>query len=163
MKDAKADLSIKFSEMPVINSEGKKNVALTFKTSVGTVICNVKSKTYRKAVKTSEEFDTWIAAISGKDLSTEGGVITMSGCGIQVFEKKPKVEAKGDKPVEVAKSVEEKQEEPKAANPEPKPKNKTHTREHRIGGKRIYVPEPVKVLHKVRKSGELGEPETPNL
>ena len=44
MIDAKADLSIKFSEMPVINSEGKKSVSLTFKTSVGTVICNVKSR-----------------------------------------------------------------------------------------------------------------------
>ena len=155
MIDAKADLNIKFSKMPVIDSEGKKNVALTFKTSIGTVICNVKSKTYRKAVQTSEGFDNWIAAISGKDLSIEGGVITMSGCGIQVFEKKQK-ETKEAKPTEATRQIEKLPEEPKAAKPEPKPKPKpkveTQTREHRIGGKRVFVPEPVMWKTKVRKS-----------
>ena len=156
MIDAKADLSIKFNEMPIVNSEGKKNVSLTFKTAIGTVICSVKSKTYRKAVQTSEGFDTWVAAISGKDLSVEGGVITMSGCGIQVFERKPK-EAKEEKPAEVAEPGKEKKGEPIAAAPQAKPKSATQTtREHRIGGKRVYVPEPAKVQHKVRK------PEQPN-
>ena len=159
MIDAKADLSIKFSEMPVINSEGKKNVALTFKTSIGTVICNVKSKTYRKAAQTSEGFDTWIAAISGKDLSTDGGVITMSGCGIQVFEKKQK-EPNEAKP-EAEKPKEELPEKPKAAKPEPMEKVETQTKEHRIGGKRVFVPEPVKWKTKIRKS-EQPNPEPPN-
>ena len=35
MIEAKADLSIKFSEMPIVKSEGKKSVALTFKTAIG--------------------------------------------------------------------------------------------------------------------------------
>lgn len=154
MIDAKADLSIKFSEMPIINSEGKKTVSLTFKTSIGTVICNVKSKTYRKAVQTSEGFDNWIAAISGKDLSIEGGVITMSGCGIQVFEKKQK-EAKEAKPAEATKQVEKLPEEPiVTATEEEKPKQKTVTREHRIGGKRVFVPEPVRWQTKKRKSDQ---------
>ena len=151
MIDAKADLSFKFSQMPIINSEGKKTVSLTFKTSIGTVICNVKSKTYRKAVQTSEGFDNWIAAISGKDLSIEGGVITMSGCGIQVFEKKQK-EAKEAKPAEATKQVEKLPEEPiVTATEEEKPKQKTVTREHRIGGKRVFVPEPVRWQTKKRK------------
>ena len=161
MIDAKADLSIKFNEMPIINSEGKKTVALTFKTSIGTVVCNVKSKTYRKAVQTSQDMGNWVAAISGKDLSAEGGVITMSGCGIQVFEKKQK-EAKEAKQAEATKQKEKLPEEPKAASPEPKPKKvETPTREHRIGGKRIYVPEPAKWNTKVKKPTQ-PESSSPN-
>ena len=115
MIEAKADLSIKCSELPIVKSEGKKSVALTFKTAIGTVICNVKSKTYRKAVQTSESFENWVAAISGKDLSVEGGVITMGGCGIQVFEKMAKP-PKEEKSEEVVKPVQDKQVEPLPAS-----------------------------------------------
>ncbi|MFK7953404.1 MAG: hypothetical protein AB8B73_11205, partial [Ekhidna sp.] len=132
------------------NSDGKKSVALTFKTAIGTVICNVKSKTYRKAVKTSEEFDTWIAAISGKDLSTESGVITMSGCGIPVFDKKPKADNKEETKEPQQTPIEER--EPKVtATEKVKPKQTTVTREHKIGGKRVFVPEPVRRQTKKRK------------
>ena len=131
MIEAKADLSIKCSELPIVKSEGKKSVALTFKTGIGIVICNVKSKTYRKAVQTSGDFENWVAAISGKDLSVEGGVITMGGCGIQVFEKKPKA-PKEEKAEETAKPVQEKQVEPVVAQPELNQK------------RRVYIPNPPK-------------------
>ena len=126
MIEAKADLSIKCSELPIVKSEGKKSVALTFKTGIGTVICNVKSKTYRKAIQTSEGFENWVAAISGQ-VSLEGGVITMSGCGIQVFEKKPKVPNE-EKAGDAVKPVQENQVEPAA-----KPTKR-----------RIYIPDPPK-------------------
>ena len=129
MIEAKADLSIKCSELPIVKSEGKKSVALTFKTGIGTVICNVKSKTYRKAIQVSEGFENWVAAISGKDLSVEGGVITMGGCGIQVFEKKLKA-PKEEKAEVTAKPVQDKQVEHLVAEPELNPK------------RRVYIPNP---------------------
>lgn len=90
MINAKAELSLRFNEMPLVENEGKKEIKIQFKTSLGTVICSVKSKSYRKALKTIENFDKWAGLISGNNLKTGGGAIHISGCGIQVFEKKEK-------------------------------------------------------------------------
>ena len=89
----------------------------------------LRAKPIGKLYQTSEGFDNWVAAISGKDLSVEGGVITMGSCGIQVFEKKPKA-PKEEKADVTEKPVQEKQVESIAAQPDPAPK------------RRVYIPNP---------------------
>jgi len=34
--------------------------------------------------------EDYVVMISGKDIEKDGGVIRLTGCGLQVFEKKPK-------------------------------------------------------------------------
>ncbi len=115
MIDGNLDLSIRMKQLPELNTEGKKQVNIEVKTSLGVIICTVKSKAFRKIEQTIKGFThDYVVMISGKEITKDGTIIRLEGCGLQVFEKKPK-EAKA---------------KPEVSAPPPKP----------LEPKRIYNP-----------------------
>ena len=85
------EITIKFSEQPELPTEGKK-VTLEVKGENDiTVRAELNRKTLKKQVNRMEQFEEWVAALSGKiqSISAEG-VIELEGAGLQVFEKKKK-------------------------------------------------------------------------
>lgn len=85
------EITIKFSEQPELPAEGKK-VTIEVKGENDVVVkAEVNRKTLKKQVAKMEEFEEWVAALSGKiqSISAEG-VIELEGAGLQVFEKKKK-------------------------------------------------------------------------
>ncbi len=89
------ELTIKFNEKPELPAEGKKvTVEIQGENNV-TVKAELNRKTLKKQVAKMDEFEDWIASLSGKikSISPEG-VVELEGAGLQVFQKKKKEEAK---------------------------------------------------------------------
>ncbi len=89
------ELTIKFNSKPELPTEGKKvTVEIQGENNV-TVKAELNRKTLKKQVAKMDEFEEWIAALSGKikSISPEG-VVELEGAGLQVFEKKKKEESK---------------------------------------------------------------------
>ena len=84
------ELSIKFTEKPILPAEGKKVLVEIQGERNVKVKAEVNRKTLKKQVAKMEEFDDWVGALSGKILSINDGVIELEGAGLQVFEKKKK-------------------------------------------------------------------------
>jgi len=149
MIDGNLDLSIRMKQLPKLTTEGKKQVDIEVNTSLGPVICSVKSKSFRKIEKTIEGFShEYVVMLSGKEIEKDGGIIRLKGCGLQVFEKKPKGEAK--------EATEPKPQQAKK-EPEPAPLKVEKKSEAKIeagirtDGKRVFIPEPAKWQQKSRK------------
>ncbi len=85
------EITIKFSEKPELPTEGKKVTVEVAGENNVTVRAELNRKTLKKQVAKMDEFEDWIAALSGKiqSISAEG-VIELEGAGLQVFEKKKK-------------------------------------------------------------------------
>jgi hypothetical protein len=93
MVDGNLDLSIRMKHFPELKTEGKKQVDIEVKTSLGVILCTVKSKAFRKIEQAIKGFShDYVVMISGKEIEKEGSAIRLTGCGLQVFEKKPKEE-----------------------------------------------------------------------
>ena len=89
------ELTIKFNEKPELPTEGKKvTVEIQGENNV-TVKAELNRKTLKKQVAKMDEFEEWIAALSGKvkGISPEG-LVELEGAGLQVFERKKKEETK---------------------------------------------------------------------
>ena len=85
------EITIKFSEQPELPTEGKK-VTLEVRGENDIIVrAELNRKTLKKQVNRMEQFEEWVAALSGKihSISAEG-VIELEGAGLQVFEKKKK-------------------------------------------------------------------------
>ena len=85
------EITIKFSEQPELPTEGKKVTLFVKGENDVTVRAELNRKTLKKQVARMEQFEEWVAALSGKiqSISAEG-VIELEGAGLQVFEKKKK-------------------------------------------------------------------------
>ena len=85
------EITIKFNEKPELPTEGKKVTLEVQGENNVTVKAELNRKTLKKQVAKMDEFEDWIAALSGKiqSISAEG-VIELEGAGLQVFEKKKK-------------------------------------------------------------------------
>ena len=85
------EITIKFSEQPELPTEGKKVTLEVSGENDITVRAELNRKTLKKQVARMEQFEEWVAALSGKiqSISAEG-VIELEGAGLQVFEKKKK-------------------------------------------------------------------------
>jgi len=85
------EITIKFSEKPELPAEGKKVIVEVAGENNVTVRAELNRKTLKKQVAKMDEFEDWIAALSGKiqSISAEG-VVQLEGAGLQVFEKKKK-------------------------------------------------------------------------
>ncbi len=89
------EVTIKFNSKPDLPTEGKKVTLEIQGENNVTVKAEVNRKTLKKQVAKMDEFEDWIAALSGKIKSVSAdGVIELEGAGLQVFEKKKKEEAK---------------------------------------------------------------------
>ncbi len=85
------EVTIKFNEKPELPTEGKKVTLEIQGENNVTVKAEVNRKTLKKQVAKMDEFEDWIAALSGKIKSVSAdGVIELEGAGLQVFEKKKK-------------------------------------------------------------------------
>ena len=85
------EITIKFSEKPELPTEGKKVTLEVQGENNVTVKAELNRKTLKKQVAKMDEFEEWIAALSGKIQSISAdGVIELEGAGLQVFEKKKK-------------------------------------------------------------------------
>ena len=85
------EITIKFSEKPDLPTEGKK-VTLEIQGENNVLVkAEVNRKTLKKQVAKMDEYEDWVAALSGKiaQITTEG-VIEIEGAGLQVFQKKKK-------------------------------------------------------------------------
>ena len=85
------EITIKFSEQPSLPTEGKKVTLEVRGENNVTVKAEVNRKTLKKQVAKMDEFEDWVASLSGKikGISADG-VIELEGAGLQVFEKKKK-------------------------------------------------------------------------
>ena len=85
------EITIKFSEQPELPTEGKKVTLEVSGENDIIVRAELNRKTLKKQVNRMEQFEEWVAALSGKiqSISAEG-VIELEGAGLQVFEKKKK-------------------------------------------------------------------------
>ena len=89
------EVTIKFNSKPELPTEGKKVTLEIQGENNVTVKAEVNRKTLKKQVAKMDEFEDWIAALSGKIKSVSAdGVIELESAGLQVFEKKKKEEAK---------------------------------------------------------------------
>ncbi len=85
------EVTIKFNEKPELPTEGKKVTLEIQGENNVTVKAEVNRKTLKKQVAKMDEYEDWIAALSGKIKSVSAdGVIELEGAGLQVFEKKKK-------------------------------------------------------------------------
>ena len=90
--EAKMEVVLKFSEFP--EAETVENGWQYFELDSEGIIVSitVKPKTFKKLTQASENYPSWVAAISGKmGEKTENG-FKLENPNIQVFEKKPKPE-----------------------------------------------------------------------
>ena len=85
------EITIKFTGRPDLPTEGKK-VSLSIPTENNlTIKAEVNRKTLKKQVAKMDEYEDWIAALSGKITQiTPDGVVELEGASVQVFEKKKK-------------------------------------------------------------------------
>ncbi len=89
---AKAEVTLKFSEMPIARAIGNGRVAIKLQDEASGLVftASLKSKTWKKSAQKMEEYASWVGALSGKlGERTEGGFVLVDA-GVQVFEKKPK-------------------------------------------------------------------------
>ncbi len=85
------EVTIKFNSKTELPTEGKKVTLEIQGENNVTVKAEVNRKTLKKQVAKMDEFEDWIAALSGKIKSVSAdGVIELEGAGLQVFEKKKK-------------------------------------------------------------------------
>jgi len=92
MIEGKLEVTIKLNEMPEV--EEKKEQKTFFKVLASGLVfsASMKNKTFNKNAKKAEEFDDFMIALNGKlGAKTENG-FELESLGMQVFEKKPKVE-----------------------------------------------------------------------
>ncbi len=151
MLEGNLDLSIRMKQLPKLTTEGKKQVDIEVKTSLGPVICTVKSKSFRKIEKTIEGFShEYVVMLSGKEIEKDGGVIRLKGCGLQVFEKKSKAKVKEATEAKPQQDVKEEEPSPAPQKAEKKPEPKIEPSMGTVG-KRVFVPEPAKWHQKNRK------------
>ena len=85
------EITIKFTDRPDLPAEGKK-VSLEIQTENNlTIKAEVNRKTLKKQVAKMDEYEEWVAALSGKITQiTPDGVVELEGASVQVFEKKKK-------------------------------------------------------------------------
>ncbi len=85
------EITIKFNEKVECPLEGKKvTVEIEGENNV-TVKAELNRKTLKKQVAKMDEYEEWVAALSGKIKSiSSDGVVEIEGAGLQVFEKKKK-------------------------------------------------------------------------
>ena len=85
------EITIKFNNQPDLPTEGKK-VSLEIQSENNlTIKAEVNRKTLKKQVAKMDEYEEWVAALSGKITQiTPDGVIELEGASVQVFEKKKK-------------------------------------------------------------------------
>ena len=97
--DAKLEVTLKFTTLPNAKPAGQGKMAFALKTPDGQFVAVVlNNKTWNKLVKASQEWPSWIAAVSGTiGERTEKG-FTLASPGLQVFERKPKVPAEAASP-----------------------------------------------------------------
>lgn len=84
------EITIKFSQKPICSTEGKK-VTLKICAENNIIIkATLNGKSLRKAVAKMDEYEEWVASISGQIAHLSGNILTLESAGIQVFEKKKK-------------------------------------------------------------------------
>ena len=85
------EITIKFSDKPELPTEGKKVTLEILGENNVTIKAEVNRKTLKKQVEKMDEYEDWIAALSGKIKSVSAdGVIELETAGVNVFEKKKK-------------------------------------------------------------------------
>ena len=90
MTEAKAEITLKFSELPEAKPLPNKKVEIELTDQNGvtfTVALNAKS--WRKAETNAAEFESWAGMVSGKLGKTDLGFEVLDA-GVQIFEKKAK-------------------------------------------------------------------------
>ncbi len=91
MTEAKAEITLKFSELPEAKPLPNKKVEIELTDQNGltfTVALNAKS--WRKAEANAAEFESWAGMVSGKLGKTDLGFEVLDA-GVQIFEKKAKL------------------------------------------------------------------------
>lgn len=91
MTEAKAEITLKFSELPEAKPLPNKKVEIELTDQNGltfTVALNAKS--WRKAESNAAEFESWAGMVSGK-LGKTDNVFEVLDAGVQIFEKKAKL------------------------------------------------------------------------
>ncbi|MGK7951971.1 MAG: hypothetical protein AB4368_25090, partial [Xenococcaceae cyanobacterium] len=113
------EITIKFSSLPELPTEGKKVTLEILSENNLKIKAELNRKTLKKQVSKMEEYENWIGAMSGKIKSiAEGGIVELESAGIQVFEVKAKdSEVKSERssqPQEVSKTIDSEQSEKEA-------------------------------------------------
>ena len=85
------EITIKFSSLPELPTEGKKVTVEILSENNLKIKAELNRKTLKKQVAKMEEYSNWIGAMSGKIKSiAPGGIVELESAGIQIFEVKAK-------------------------------------------------------------------------
>ncbi len=81
------EITIKFSSLPELPTEGKKVTLEILSENNLKIKAELNRKTLKKQVSKMEEYENWIGAMSGKIKNiAPGGIVELESAGIQVFE-----------------------------------------------------------------------------
>lgn len=130
MIDAKAKIALKITDqIPEASIEGKRAI-VTLSCNGQAFRADLNAKSYRKGCVRAEEFERFVIAIDGDFDGVSNGVLRMSGCGFQVFERKEKepkaeqTEAPPAEPKQAPKPLEKPQAQTKGVSRPPRTTDK---------------------------------------
>ena len=92
--DAKLEVTLKFSTLPNAKPAGQGKMAFALRTPDGQFVAvAVPNKAWNKLVQANTDWPSWVAALSGTMGERTDKGFTLTGPGLQVFEKKLKAPA----------------------------------------------------------------------
>ncbi|MDV3001370.1 MAG: hypothetical protein N5P05_002976 [Chroococcopsis gigantea SAG 12.99] len=86
------EISVKFTERPQIPESGKKIILQVTGENGVTVRAELNRKTLAKQIEKMDEFESWVAALSGRVVGVNEGTLELEAAGVTVFERKPRDE-----------------------------------------------------------------------
>jgi hypothetical protein len=91
MRQAKSEVTLKFSELPEAKPAANKKVEISLTDQNGvSFTALINGKSWRKAEASAAQFESWAGAVSGKLGQPTANGFEVVDAGIQIFEKKAK-------------------------------------------------------------------------
>ncbi|MDB9529379.1 hypothetical protein PN498_25535 [Oscillatoria sp. CS-180] len=90
------EISIKFKGIPLVKSDSRGGTRLEVYSDGYVVLADVKTRTYKRFVGKTMEYDYWEGIIHGKLKYIQGHQLILDHAGIQCYERKAKSGAASD-------------------------------------------------------------------
>ncbi len=91
MRQAKSEVTLKFSELPEAKPAANKKVEISLTDQNGvSFTALINGKSWRKAEANAAQFETWAGAVSGKLGQLKASGFEVLDAGIQIFAKQTK-------------------------------------------------------------------------
>lgn len=84
------DITVKFSGIPIALADSRGGTRIEVFCGGWIVLADVKTKTFKRFLDKTLDFDVWEGVISGKLGRIQGHQLILTQAGIQCYEKKQK-------------------------------------------------------------------------